>query len=959
MQLLHLETPTSENLKNKIKNHNEHHNNQEKPKDPFIIQNKLIFKKYHPIKQIGKGTFSTVYLASIVNTNKYVAIKAEKKSPNSVELLKSEACLLYSLRGFGIPEVISYGRTKYHNILVMPLLGESLLDMFILRSNPINLNDICVSSLQILDRIEWVHVNNIVYRDIKPENFLFGKSDSSVLYLIDFGLCRKYRSIKTGKHIAPKNLGKFTGTSRYASVYAMAGNEQSRRDDIESIGYMIIYFMKKKLPWQGIRGNSYKECYHKLYLMKKHMELEILCRGLPKEVLEYMKYAKSLKFEQEPNYKYLKNLFHMILNKNQVNIDSYILSWCRKDNTHTLKKDHSAISINNPINNNQNNNNKTQKMQRKISPPNKLYKKIKESLDDKNKSHNFSTNNLQNLNLNSTLNKNELNSEVSNTMKVLVSKNLQSVNNSNQNQSAGLNINLVRINSEKNVYSDNFFIQGMNNHLRGYAPQNYKVSQLMSYNQQLSDRNNFNSGEKYNYYANYINNNMSNTKTTKKIVSISPIQHMNINKNNKSIIFNNINNSKNRYNKITQIKIAEVNKDNNNINNINKNASKENIIYNTYNTYNTYNSYNNINNISTPINNNNSYFNSIYRREPAQIINYQNYNRIKKNNIQNNTLLNYIKSESFIEENKNNNKVAYPKNNQHINNISKNNYSNYSSIEMNNKNDSITEHFQYKNYQNQNKKQLNSYNSVNNIKKSNTALNKNKIISITPTINSTNTLNKNSSMNNIQHYNSYIIKDVNSNNHSNINKYSNSNNTNNNINNHGKNNFLKITKHSNNKNVQNMNNKKSTINENRSMNITKSYTNRISTNFPNIKDTKSNQHNKTLDNNSYYLNNNRYPITKNQTSTSYINKSRQNSNSNKNQKSSTQVLNSDNRNKINNKLIFSKMEPSLPNHSLKIVKASSKTKIKENISNENSLKNGNKNRINKYKILRNRNAQNH
>ena len=139
--------------------------------------------------------------------------------------------------------------------------------------------------------------------------------------------------------------------------------------------------------------------------MKKHMDLEILCRGLPKEVLEYMKYAKNLKFEQEPNYKYLKNLFQIILSKNKINLDNYILSWCRNDNNHTLKKDHSTVINNNQINNNQNN--ETQRLKRKTSPPNKIYKKIKESLDDKNKSHNYSINNLQNYNLNSIMNKNE------------------------------------------------------------------------------------------------------------------------------------------------------------------------------------------------------------------------------------------------------------------------------------------------------------------------------------------------------------------------------------------------------------------------------------------------------------------------------------------------------------------------------------------------------------------------
>ena len=275
--------------------------------DIFLLQNKLLFKKFQPVKPIGKGTFSTVYLSINVQTNEYVAIKVEKRTKEEVELLESEAYILYSLRGFGIPEVLSYGRTKKHNILVMPLLGNSLLDLFIIKNEPLNFKDICNVSIQILDRIEWVHSNNIVYRDIKPENFLFGKTDNDVLYLIDFGLCRKYKSSKTGKHIPPKYLGKFTGTSRYASIYAMAGNEQSRRDDIESIGYMMIFFMKKKLPWQGIKGNSYKECYHKLYLMKKNIKLEDLCKGLPHEMIDYMKNARSLTFEQKPDYKYLKN----------------------------------------------------------------------------------------------------------------------------------------------------------------------------------------------------------------------------------------------------------------------------------------------------------------------------------------------------------------------------------------------------------------------------------------------------------------------------------------------------------------------------------------------------------------------------------------------------------------------------------------------------------------------------
>ena len=951
MKSIKLESLTSENRSKKTHNTNIHQNDNERPLDPFIVQNKLIFKKYKPIKQIGRGTFSTVYLASILDTNKYVAIKAEKKSQNSVELLKSEAFLLYSLRGFGIPEVLSYGKTKYHNILVMPLLGKSLLDMFILRPNPVNINDISYSSLQILDRIEWVHANNIVYRDIKPENFLFGKTDTNVLYLIDFGLCRKYKSTKTGKHISPKNLGKFTGTSRYASIYAMAGNEQSRRDDIESIGYMIIFFMKKKLPWQGIKGNSYKECYHKLYLMKKHMELEILCRGLPGEVLEYMKYAKSLKFEQEPDYKYLKNLFQTILERNKISVDKYILSWCGKYN-----------SINPNINNTMNNNNLidnkkniNNKPKTKSTHSNKLYKKDKENLEtEKNFGNNPNINinaiikNVVINNDNKMIDKNELNSNASNNMKILINKNIQSYNNSGQNQSAGINLNLARINSEKNVYSDNFFIQGMNNNLKGYDQQNYKIEQLASFNPQLTERNNFNNTGKILNYSSYFNN-MNNSNKINKITSISPISNNSTDKikNNISI---NINNNKNKYNKITNIKITDTSQDNINkyskINNSNNN-NKENIIYNTYNTYNTYNSYNNINNINTPINtqmhHNNILLNSIYKRDQTKIINYQNYNRNVKTNIQNNNLLNFIKSETYNQNKENKINNAFQKNKSFI-------HDKYSSIEINKKNDSITGYFHYKN--NSNQKDLHSYNNINNIRKSNTSLNKNKIISITPVLNMDHSFDKNNNINNnkIQHYNSYIINNFKNNEYS----FNNRNNIS-----RGKNNFLKITKHCNNKSLQNINPIRINNNiENKSMNIINST--QITKNYNNNKVLQNNQkNNKTLENTSYYITNNRYGLSKFSNSNSAINKNRVELNQTQKQKNINNIINNENKNRKNNKLIFTKMENSHPNHALKIIKTSSGKNIKNPIKLKNEYNANKIIRINKYKIVRNRNAQNH
>ena len=316
--------------------------NNDYEEDEFLSQNPIIFKKFKPLKLIGKGTFSSVYLAENLKTNNQVAIKVEKRINDTTDLLETEAFLLHSLRGFGIPEVISFGKTKNYNILIEPLLGISLLDLYVKKNKKIDIRDICLIAIQLIDRIEWVHSKNIIYRDIKPENFLFGKKNPDILYIIDFGLCRKYIN-KNGKHISPKNTGKFTGTSRYASIYAMAGNEQSRRDDIESIGYLIIFLMKTRLPWQGIQGNSHKECYQRLYLMKKYMPVEKLCHGLPKEMIDYLKCAKSLKFEQEPNYCYLKHLFKNILSKIMPNPGNYKFSWLIKEIYHSTKKKNTKI----------------------------------------------------------------------------------------------------------------------------------------------------------------------------------------------------------------------------------------------------------------------------------------------------------------------------------------------------------------------------------------------------------------------------------------------------------------------------------------------------------------------------------------------------------------------------------------------------------------------------------------
>ena len=250
-----------------------------------------------------------------------VAIKVEPKKIVK-PLLETEAFFLYSVRGLGIPEVLSFGRLKDYNVLIEPLLDKSLFDIFAERKK-FALEDICLMSKQFIDRIQWVHSKYIVHRDIKPGNFLIGRKDPNIIYLIDFGLSKKYKSSMTGKHIRFSLTGKLTGTVRYASANALRGGEQSRRDDLESIGYMIIYFMRGKLPWQDVKGNKKLERYIKIYKMKKNVPPEVLCRSLPSQITEYMKYVKHLQFEQDPDYNYLRNLFNSILKKKMEQIVKY------------------------------------------------------------------------------------------------------------------------------------------------------------------------------------------------------------------------------------------------------------------------------------------------------------------------------------------------------------------------------------------------------------------------------------------------------------------------------------------------------------------------------------------------------------------------------------------------------------------------------------------------------------
>ena len=275
---------------------------------------KTIFGKYKVLKVLGKGAFGMIFKGINILTKEFVAIKAEDWKVKG-EFLESEAYILYYLRNFGIPEIKSFGSYKKYKILVQNLLGDNLEYLFLNdEEQKLNFKDICMIAIQLIDRLEFIHSKYVIHRDLKPENLLIDLETGTIIYLIDFGMAKKYRSGKTKKHIKFQLLKKFTGTLRYSSVNATRGGELSRRDDLESAGYVLIYLSQRRyLPWMGITAKTKRDKFINNYKMKKNMKEEILCRNLPNQFCDYMKYVKKLQFEEDPDYNYLRWLFNNLL----------------------------------------------------------------------------------------------------------------------------------------------------------------------------------------------------------------------------------------------------------------------------------------------------------------------------------------------------------------------------------------------------------------------------------------------------------------------------------------------------------------------------------------------------------------------------------------------------------------------------------------------------------------------
>lgn len=294
---------------------------------------------YSTQEEIGSGSFGKVFMGCDNETGERVAIKTEPLTAK-IPQLHLESKLYKMLRGCnGVPKLRWYGYMNGVNAMVTDLLGPNLEHLFCFCNRIFTLKTVLMLGVQILQVLENVHSRGVIHRDLKPENILMGIGDhANAVYLVDFGLGKLFYNTTSCQHIPMKTGKSLIGTARYTSINMHLGIEPSRRDDLEALGYILVYFLKGRLPWQGLQDTTGKKRHAAIGEMKINTSLDILCDTLPHEIIDYIKYCRDLKFTEVPDYKYLRGLFKNVMKRKGLLWD-YKYSWTMRKKCNKSEND--------------------------------------------------------------------------------------------------------------------------------------------------------------------------------------------------------------------------------------------------------------------------------------------------------------------------------------------------------------------------------------------------------------------------------------------------------------------------------------------------------------------------------------------------------------------------------------------------------------------------------------------
>ncbi|KAJ0245561.1 Casein kinase 1-like protein 11 [Hirschfeldia incana] len=287
----------------------------------------VIGGKFKLGRKLGSGSFGELYLGINNQTGEEVAVKLEPVKTKHPQLQYESKIYMHLQGGTGVPHLKWFGVEGEYSCIVIDLLGPSLEDLFNYCTRKFSLKSVLMLADQLICRVEYMHSRGFLHRDIKPDNFLMGLGrKANQVYIIDYGLAKKYKDLQTQKHIPYRENKNLTGTARYASVNTHLGIEQSRRDDLESLGFVLMYFLRGSLPWQGLKGGTKKQKYDKISEKKMLTPVEILCKSHPSEFTSYFHYCRSLRFEDKPDYSYLRRLFRDLFIREGYQLD-YVFDW--------------------------------------------------------------------------------------------------------------------------------------------------------------------------------------------------------------------------------------------------------------------------------------------------------------------------------------------------------------------------------------------------------------------------------------------------------------------------------------------------------------------------------------------------------------------------------------------------------------------------------------------------------